>query len=379
MTGREKIEAAMSSEGTKEFPAVVCYTGIFIRDHWDALTDCPWWYQFSPDLDRQLEWRMDVIEKTGQDWFGLPAFMSHQEREDVRLDVRPDGVYRMSAGAGGEEKLERPRVAGWAPPSTVQSIHPARPATTPNEIDRLIPAPVRRSREEFLAAGRTDLAARLLEKHGRTHYPTSSVASPLWHCYSVWGFEKMMTLVATRPDLVEYACQRNLAHCLQQLCEAAWLGVQGIWIEECLTDMIAPDAFARLNIPYVRRIVEEIRALGMHSIYYYCGDPAKKWDLILSIGADAISLEESKKGWRIDIEEVASRAQGRCAALGNIDAIDVLERGTDDQLRAEMRRQIIAGRRNGNRFILSLGSPPTPGTPVERVRRYCDLARELQQ
>jgi uroporphyrinogen-III decarboxylase len=46
-------------------------------------------------------------------------------------------------------------------------------------------------------------------------------------------------------------------------------------------------------------------------------------------------------------------------------------------LRAEIARQIAAGRRNGGRFVLSLGSPVTPGTPMERVRRYCDLAHEL--
>ena len=36
-------------------------------------------------------------------------------------------------------------------------------------------------------------------------------------------------------------------------------------------------------------------------------------------------------------------------------------------------RQIAAGRRNANRFVMSLGSPVTPSTSVSRVRRYCDL------
>ena len=49
----------------------------------------------------------------------------------------------------------------------------------------------------------------------------------------------------------------------------------------------------------------------------------------------------------------------------------------NEQLRAEIARQIAAGRRNGSRFIMSLGSPVTPRTPVDRVRLYCDLAREL--
>ena len=61
MTGRAKIEAALSPEGTAEIPAVLCYEGIYIRDHWAQLTTVPWWHQESPDLEQQLGWRREVI------------------------------------------------------------------------------------------------------------------------------------------------------------------------------------------------------------------------------------------------------------------------------------------------------------------------------
>ncbi len=74
---------------------------------------------------------------------------------------------------------------------------------------------------------------------------------------------------------------------------------------------------------------------------------------------------------------VVERVGGRCAVLGNLDAIGVLEQGSEAEVRAEIARQIRAGRRNKSRFIASVGSPVTPGTPPERVRLYCDLAHEL--
>jgi uroporphyrinogen-III decarboxylase len=155
------------------------------------------------------------------------------------------------------------------------------------------------------------------------------------------------------------------------------LGADGIFVEDCLTDMISPQAFARLNVPFARQLVDEIRHLGLKSIYYFCGNPAGKWDLLLSIGADALSLEESKKGFTIDVADVVDRVQGRCAVLGNLDAVGVLQDGSEDELRAEIARQIAAGRRNGSRFVMSIGSPVTPGTPVERVRLYRDMVLEL--
>ena len=79
MTGRGKMEAALSPEGTSEVPAVVCYEGIYVRDHWRQLTNYPWWYAQAPDIDRQMLWRREAIERTGQDWFALPSFYSRED------------------------------------------------------------------------------------------------------------------------------------------------------------------------------------------------------------------------------------------------------------------------------------------------------------
>jgi hypothetical protein len=375
MTGREKIEAALSQEGTDEIPAVICYEGIFVRDHWEQLTERPWWHQVVPDLERPMACQREVIEKTGQDWFRLPHFYAREERETFAVEERPDGVFRIDLDTGEEGLWPAPQVGGWGGTGS-HSVHPERWVDTAEEIDARIPEPPKVDPGMLKADGRGDLAEEMLGEFGGL-FPLVHVASPLWQCYHLWGFEGMMIMVATRPDLVERVCQRSLAQSLAAVGEARVLGAAGVWIEECLTDMIAPDAFARLNVPFLTRLVDEIRAQGMHSIYYFCGDPAGKWEHLLAVGADALSLEESKKGFVIDIEEMIERAQGKCAVLGNLDAVGVLQDGTEQELRTEIERQIAAGRRNGNRFIMSIGSPVTPGTPVERVRLYCDLVHEL--
>lgn len=140
-----------------------------------------------------------------------------------------------------------------------------------------------------------------------------------------------------------------------------------------MTDMVSADAYLTLNTPFLKELIGEIRYQGMKSIYYFCGDPRGKFDIILSLGADALAFEESKKGFTIDIASLAEAVDGRCTLLGNLDAIGVLEQGTDEQLQAGIRRQLDAAKTNRNRFVVSTGSPVTPRTSVERVRRYCDL------
>ena len=141
--------------------------------------------------------------------------------------------------------------------------------------------------------------------------------------------------------------------------------------------MVSPAAFRSLHLPYLKELVQEVRAAGMYSIYYYCGDPTGRLELLLEAGADALALEEGKKGFAIDIDQIAEQVDARCALLGNLDAINLLPAATEADLRTEITRQVAAGRKNGSRFIMSIGSPVTPATSVERVHTYCDLVHEL--
>jgi hypothetical protein len=377
MTGREKIEAAFSPDGTSEIPAVFCYDWIYFRDHWPQLTSRPWWTAQDPDVDAQMRMMRDLVGKSGEDWFTLPVFYSKEDRENLFLDVRGGRVFLVHRPTGERRELEEPQVGGWPRSGGVASFRPERPAETFDEIDEGVPLPPVFDEAAFRASRADGLASLMLTEFGTRLYPMNGVASPLWLCYDLWGFEGMMTMVALRADLVKHACERFLARELERVRQAAAVGAAGIWIEDCMTDMVSPGAFATLNVPFLRRIVEEVRARGMKSIYYYCGSPAGRWDHIFDVGADALSLEEGKKGFTIDIDEVVDRVGGRCVVLGNLDAINLLPRAGEEELRREIGRQLAAGRRNRSRFIMSIGSPVTPGTSVERVRRYCEMVHDM--
>ncbi|MFQ5486114.1 MAG: uroporphyrinogen decarboxylase family protein, partial [Desulfobacterales bacterium] len=218
-----------------------------------------------------------------------------------------------------------------------------------------------------------------LQAYNTELYPITYIDAPLWFFYELWGFEGMMTLIGERPDLVERACPHFTARTIDSVRKAAMLGAAGVWIWEGFADMISPQAYETFSVPWMRRMVGECRRLGIKSIHNFTGNPAGKLDAILSIGADALALEESKKDFVVDINELAAYVDGKCTLFGNLDAIEILQNGSDKQLRDAIAEQIAAGRRNHNRFVACLGSPVTPSTPVERVRLYCDLVRKMSQ
>jgi hypothetical protein len=397
MTGHEKMAAAFSEGGVSEFPAVICYEGLFTRDHWPQLTQKPWWVEQSPDLEEQLGLKRDIFDKLPTDWFHIRPYYNRAERLNLAIVTEGADVYRVNRQTNQKTLIPRPRVGGWLADAP-HSVRRDKPACSREEIDALIPDPAQLSeisripasagRREWAAGAKSfdpaafrssgvgDLAHACIREFGQDRMPFGHVASSLWCCYGIWGFEDMMTMALDHPELVEHACRRLTENTLFGIRARAAMGAKVIWIEECLTDMVSPDTFARLNVPFLKQITREIHEAGMKSVYYYCGNPEGKWDHILSVGADALAFEESKKGFTIDIKDVVWRVKGRCTVFGNLDSVGMLQNGTEAQLRDEIKRQMQAGRQNDNRFVMSIGSPVTPETPVSRVKLYLDLAHQ---
>jgi len=374
MTGRQKIEAAFSAEGTPAFGAVTCYQGIFLRDHWEQVTDSPWWALESPDPAAAAKPWSDMLRKTEEDWFTLRIGLPRRRRSEIAIEVTPRGVFRVNRSTGERKEISRPPIGGHQPKGSGWRP-PAIGVKDTSELDALIPTQT--ASPEGPDDGRFDLPRILLEEFGGEKLPFMHTATPFWRCHALWGFEELMRGLIEFPDLIRHACRRFRDMAVAEIHEASLAGAAAIWIEECMTDMISPAQYREFVLPDVRDLTDAIRGAGMFSIHYYCGDPATRWDILLQTGADAIALEEGKKGFKIDIEEIVERVAGRMTVFGNLDAVGVLERANENGLRREIERQCRAGRKNRSRFVMSIGSPVTPATPPDRVRLYCNIVREV--
>jgi hypothetical protein len=86
MTGRDKIEAALSSNGAKSIPVIIPYESILVRDRWEELAPNPWWDLHSPDLQVQMQWRRKVLKRIENDFLELPLIYSREEREALAIE-----------------------------------------------------------------------------------------------------------------------------------------------------------------------------------------------------------------------------------------------------------------------------------------------------
>jgi uroporphyrinogen-III decarboxylase len=352
-------------------PVVLPYLGIFLRDHWRQVTDVPWWESRRGDVETHLKVVEDQRRALQIDWVpvGIGSSRSWRERHEVR--VRDGRAFLADRETGREQELFD------SPPGGDQNVPREGPVHTREDVDRLVRVP---DAEEMRKDGRLDAAKAVAERFGKDHFLLGSIGAPLWGTHGYFGFYRMMTSLVESPDLVEYLLERLTATQMEYLKALSMAGADGIWLEECYTsaDIISLPHFRRFGTPYVRRLIQKTRELGMRPIHYFCGDVSDRLEDLVGMRPDCLSLEESKKGFRIEIEEVARTVADRTCLLGNVDAVGILEKGDDAALTAEVRRQIRAGRGAG-RFILSLGSPVTPGTTTDRVRRFVDIARAVAE
>lgn len=123
-------------------------------------------------------------------------------------------------------------------------------------------------------------------------------------------------------------------------------------------------------------MVKEIHRLCKKAILIYFGGVMDRLELIVSTGADGLLCETSMKNYKNEIYQIVEKVGDKIVIFGNIDPIKILEKGTDFELEDEIKRQVEAGKR-AKGFIISTGSPITPGTSLERIRKFIDLGRKI--
>jgi hypothetical protein len=309
MNSRQKIEAAFSNAGTTEFPVVVPYERILIRDHYQEFS-LPWHFAQSSDIDEVFQYRCETIEKLDQDWFQLWAIPAKAERTAFKLEVYGHDVFRIDLKTGVRIKLHEP-VAGGS-----QALNAELPAPQKRtDIDSAIPVSEQFDAADILSDGQGELAMRLVARYAASKIPVFFLSSPLWSCFNLWGFENTLLLAGSRPDLLEYACRRKLVLAKRLVAQAAALCAGCIWIEECFTECLSPRQYRDLNLQVLQDLTKYISSFNLKSVYYYCGDPHDRFDLLLQSGADALAFEESKKNFNIAIEYVVANTTPHSAAL----------------------------------------------------------------
>lgn len=296
----------------------------------------PDWLEIHIGATRDWAARTDIIVRDG--------ILHYEDKETgvcLPMDRTPmqQGNARLSADAASESDV-------WDLSSEIRG---------PDDVDARLPIG---TAEERLARGHFDLVRRLVDDYGDHYFISTILDTPYSDAYDLLGFQGLMLIQHDRPALFHHLLRRQLAQAQEVMRAFALCGVHGVYVEEVFSgaDLISPRSYDQFVLEYNRPYFQFMRSLGLLPIHYVCGDTIPRLERMAQYDVAAVAVEESKKSFRIEIEDVVARVAGRCAVLGNIDAVRFGQSAPPDDMAAEVRRQAAIGAR-AKGFIASTGSP----------------------
>lgn len=338
------------------------------------------------DHAEDVEFRVEAIYQAYQlfheqpDWMHVPYAALRSWAEGGCIERLGERLFYKDLKTGAMTDLLEAGETAF--PTSVRFLEPAstladswqqeHPLRTQADIDAETPV---RSMSELWNAGMFDVARAMVQRFGAEVYLRCETGTPYWNTYTVLGFERMMTAIYQEPKLFRYVMERKHAQRLELLKGFAAAGIPGVWVEECLAsaDLISKRTYETYVYPTTLAYLEDVKALGLDRILYFCGDVLPRLPRLRTLPIDAIVVEESKKGFSVSIADVIREVDGACCVFGNVDSVNTVQLGSAEEICREVEQQLELGRA-ARGFVMCQGSPFPLETEPAKVDIFIEAA-----
>ena len=207
---------------------------------------------------------------------------------------------------------------------------------------------------------RVRAAALFRRKVGGRRWIEGWIEGPCAEAADLRGINRLMTDFFDDPAFVRNLFEFTLELGLRFGRAQAEAGVDMLGIGDAAASLVGPQIYAEFVLPYEKRLVNGLHALGVKVRLHICGNTKRILAGICSLGCDVV-----------DIDSKVSLAAARAAMgpqqvfSGNIDPVRVLRNGTPDAVAAAIAQCYLEA---GPRYIIAAGCEVPRDTPPENVR-----------
>lgn len=370
MNGRERFLATIKGR-MSPLAAGVAYPEIPFRDRCEEHMQHPWWILNEMDAAKMIPAVRHYLETIGCDWWQVLWTPPREEREQMQYFRASGRDFILNKLTGEKRELFHPARALPALTSTLSGPKPILSDDEYLERIRFVTA------ETQIQTGQWDFAKATMNALGQDYFIYSYTSTPFVLSF-VKGFTETLMDILVNPSFLHMMGDRLVAQQKEFFRAMAMAGIHGVWMQDWNggKEVLSREQYQDMVVPHARELVAEAHRQGLMVIHYFMGNPIDRADLVASVGAEVILFEEARKGYEINLEALAGQIHDDQVVMGNLSAEDVLARGSESDLRAEIESLISLGRKRG-RFMMATGSPPTPETPLDRIQFALATARRL--
>ena len=138
----------------------------------------------------------------------------------------------------------------------------------------------------------------------------------------------------------------------------------------------SPRQFEELFLPFIRDNFDLIHSYGAYVDYYDDGKMDATLEFLADVGADIVETLGPPPLGDVDLTAAKKRIGERVCLKGHIDQVNLICRGTVDQIRSAVRTAIDTAAPGGG-FILGTADSIRPESPEENIRAYFEAAHEF--
>jgi len=208
----------------------------------------------------------------------------------------------------------------------------------------------------------------IVRKAGKDYSIHGEITSPFDYFLDLLGHQEGLIALIDDPE----KCKEILSHFTRLVEELAIemcrTGVDAIKISSPFSGagFISPEFYKEFVVPYESRISRSIRKQGVHTYLHTCGAIGDRLDMMFESGASGIECLDPPPLGDVELDCGMKVAQHRGFIKGNVDSVNTLLLGTDEEILSDAKKRIEVGGKSGG-FILSTACSIAPKVKKEKV------------
>lgn len=142
------------------------------------------------------------------------------------------------------------------------------------------------------------------------------------------------------------------------------------------SSFISPGTYREMVFPSVMGVVESLRDETVFTYLHTCGFISDRLETMVESGIHGLECMDPPPLGDVTLEDAKKRVGDHIFLKGNVDSVNILLRGSDEDVEKTIVECLRAGMTGGG-YILSTACSVAPEVPPERIQRMVELAEQV--
>jgi uroporphyrinogen decarboxylase len=181
-------------------------------------------------------------------------------------------------------------------------------------------------------------------------------------------FATYRRLIYAEPEIYSTLMDKVSRHTTNYLRAQAAAGANALMLFDSFAGLLGPYDYEALNLPYIKRIIADLKNTGVPIIYFGLGAHSSL-HAIKSCGADVIGID-----YGLHLNEAIEKLGTTVSVQGNIESHVLFQSHQEIERRVA---ETLAEAKNARGHIFNLGHGVPQHTPVDNVKAMVDAVHEM--